>query len=195
MATDMIRGDLSEALNIIEKFLADSKNISAIEKVGDEMVKAFRSGNKVISCGNGGSMTDAMHFAEELSGKFRKDRPSLPAIAISDPSYITCTANDYGYEFIFSRFIESLGTKGDILLAISTSGNSGNIVKAAETAKSNGMFVIGLTGKDGGKLASVCDIEIRAPYSEYSDRVQEIHIKIIHTLIHYIEQKLNLGLI
>lgn len=191
MATDLIKGDLSEALNILDKFIKDNKKISAIEKAGDEIVKAFHIGNKVISCGNGGSMTDAMHFAEELSGKFRKERPSLPAIAISDPSYITCTANDYGYEFIFSRFIESLGTKGDVLLAISTSGNSENIIKAAEIAKKKGLYIIGLTGKDGGALAALCDTEIRAPFSEYSDRVQEIHIKVIHSLIHYIEQKLN----
>ena len=159
----------------------------SIEEAGNVMVSALKAGNKVMSCGNGGSMCDAMHFAEELSGRFRDDRMPLAAVSISDPSHISCTANDYGYENVFSRYIEGLGKKGDVLLAISTSGNSQNIVNAIESAKQKGIAVIGLTGKDGGKAAGLCDVEIRAPHSEYADRTQEIHIKVIHSLIHFVE--------
>ncbi len=189
---DSIILNLNEARKNLDLFLSDKNAVKKIAAAGDLMVNAIISENKIISCGNGGSICDAMHFAEELSGKFRKSRISLPAIAISDPSHISCVGNDFGYEFVFSRFIEGLGQKGDILLAITTSGNSENIMKAAEAAHNKEMKVIGLTGKDGGKFASMCDIEIRVPFSEFADRAQEIHIKIIHCLIHYIELKLNL---
>ena len=132
-------------------------------------------------------MCDAMHFAEELTGRYRNDRPSIAAIAISDPSHISCVANDYGFEYIFSRYIESIGKKGDVLLAISTSGNSKNVVNAIRAAREKEMLVIGLTGKTGGDMATLCDVEIRAPHSEYADRAQEIHIKVIHALIDHIE--------
>ncbi len=132
-------------------------------------------------------MCDAMHFAEELTGRFRDDRPSIAAISISDPSHLSCVGNDYGYEYVFSRFIEGVGNEGDVLLGISTSGTSKNVVKAAEVARKKGMKVIVLTGKDGGTLKDLCDVEIRAPKSQYADRAQEIHIKVIHSLIHYIE--------
>jgi D-sedoheptulose 7-phosphate isomerase len=128
-----------------------------------------------------------MHFAEELTGRYRNDRPSIAAIAISDPSHISCVANDYGFEYIFSRYIESIGKKGDVLLAISTSGNSKNVVNAIRAAREKEMLVIGLTGKTGGDMATLCDVEIRAPHSEYADRAQEIHIKVIHALIDHIE--------
>lgn len=187
-----IRKDLFQARDILEAFLKDEKNMIHIREAGDVMVKALQDGMKIISCGNGGSMCDAMHFAEELTGRFRDDRPPVAAVAISDPGHITCTANDYGFERIFSRYIEALGKPGDVLLAISTSGNSVNIVRAAETARQKGLKVIGLTGKDGGKLAGLCNVEIRAPRSEYSDRAQEIHIKVIHCLICHIEKNLKL---
>ena len=135
-------------------------------------------------------MSDAMHFAEELTGRFREDRKAIPAVAISDASYISCVGNDYGYDEIFARYVAALGRKEDVLLAISTSGNSENVVKAAKVAREKGMIIIGLTGKTGGQLAKYCDVEIRTPHSEYADRVQEIHIKIIHSLIHYIEENL-----
>ena len=189
--SNSIRKHFEEAQIILDKFLSDEKNILSIEKAGDMLVAALKNGNKIISCGNGGSMSDAMHFAEEMTGRFRDDRKPFAAIAISDPSYITCTANDYGFESIFSRFVEAHGKSGDILLAISTSGNSKNILNAADIAKANGVLVIGLTGKDGGKLASLCDVEIRAPFSEYADRAQEIHIKVIHSLIDFVEQKMK----
>jgi D-sedoheptulose 7-phosphate isomerase len=187
-----ILAELEEARQALEKFIENSQNIAAIDAAISLMVEAIKSGHKLISCGNGGSMSDAMHFAEELSGRFRGDRKALPAIAISDSAHITCSANDYGFDHIYSRFIEGLGQKGDILLAISTSGNSANIINAAEAARAKGMKVVALTGKDGGRLSAIADVEIRAPKTRYSDRVQEIHIKVIHILIHCIESGLLL---
>lgn len=182
-----VKKHFSEALEVLSQFLADDKNTDAIEHAGKLMSDALRNGNKIISCGNGGSMCDAMHFAEELSGRYRGDRKALAAIAISDPSHITCVANDYGFDQVFSRYIDALGNTGDVLLAISTSGNSANVLRAIEAAKNKGLLVVALTGKDGGKAASLCDVEIRAPHSTFADRAQEIHIKVIHALIDYIE--------
>ena len=184
---DTIRSQFLEAQEVLTSFISDDANILAIENAGALIVNSFRQKGKLMSCGNGGSMCDAMHFAEELSGRFRNNRPSLPAMAISDPSYMSCVINDYGADAVFSRFIEGMGFSGDILIAISTSGNSKNVINAAQTAKAKGMKVIALTGKTGGELAALADVEIRAPQSEYADRVQEIHIKVIHSLIHYIE--------
>lgn len=189
MSTDNIRFHFTEANTVLQKFLSHEKNFQDIHRAGELMAKALQMGNKIISCGNGGSMCDAMHLAEELTGKFRADRKAFAAVAISDPSYITCVANDYGFDKIFSRYVEGVGKKGDVLFAISTSGNSKNILNAAQTAKEKGMIIIGLTGKDGGKLAPLCDVEIRAPKTKYADRVQEIHIKVIHALIDFIELK------
>ena len=185
-----IMDDLLEAKKVLEKFIANNENLQNIKMAGEIMVNALRGENKILSCGNGGSMSDAMHFAEELTGQFRAPRKPIAAIAISDPTHITCTANDYGFESIFSRYVEGLGREGDVLLAISTSGNSVNVVNAAIAAKGKNMKVVALTGKNGGKLAGICDVEIRAPQSEFSDRVQEIHIKVIHILIRYIEENL-----
>lgn len=188
---DSIIQNFKQAALVLEEFISNQKNFEKIQSAGDAMVMALKQGNKIISCGNGGSMSDAMHFAEELTGRFRENRPSMPAIAISDPTHLTCVANDYGFDYVFSRYVEGLGVAGDVLLAISTSGNSPNCILAAEAARKKGMKVIGLTGKSGGKMASLCDIELRVPHEGYSDRIQEIHIKIIHSLIHYIEQKMN----
>lgn len=187
MSKSLIENNFKEAQKILEQFIVNPKNIDSIEKGGHLIVDALKKGNKIISCGNGGSMCDAMHFAEELSGRFREDRKALPAISISDPSHISCVGNDYGYEKVFSRYIEAIGNKGDVLLAISTSGNSVNVINAINAAKEKGMLVVGLTGKDGGKMAPICDVEIRAPHSQYADRAQEIHIKVIHSLIQIIE--------
>jgi D-sedoheptulose 7-phosphate isomerase len=186
---ETILNNLKEASSVLEAFISDSSNITNIEMAGDILSKSVSGGGKVISCGNGGSMCDAMHFAEELTGRFRNDRPSLPAVSISDPSHITCVANDYGYEYIFSRYIESMGNKGDVLLAISTSGNSPNVIKAAEAALEKGMKVVALTGKSGGLLATLADVEIRVKGGQYSDRIQEVHIKVIHILVELIEKK------
>jgi len=188
---DSFKQDFLEAQEVLKKFISVEDNFNLLKEAGDIMVKAVNNGNKIIACGNGGSMSDAMHFAEELTGRFRDERKAIPALSISDPSHITCTANDYGFDAIFSRFLEAHGKKDDVLFAISTSGNSGNILKAVDAAQKVGMKIIGLTGKDGGKLAKLCDVEIRAPHSGYSDRVQEIHIKIIHSLIRYIENNLD----
>lgn len=184
---DSIRRHFEEAREVLEAFLSDGAHLTALEQAGDLMVTAVKRGGKIISCGNGGSMSDAMHFAEELSGRYRDDRKALPAVSISDPSHLSCVGNDYGYDTVFSRFVEALGHPGDVLLAISTSGNSANVLKAAQAAKESGMAVVGLTGKDGGRLAALCDAEIRVPWSGYADRIQEVHIKCIHALIDHIE--------
>jgi D-sedoheptulose 7-phosphate isomerase len=184
----IIRKEFIEAQEVLASFIAKDENLLAIEKAGALIVDSFKNKGKLISCGNGGSMCDAMHLAEELSGRFRGDRPSLPAMSISDPSYMSCVINDYGADAVFSRYVEGMGFEGDVLIAISTSGNSANVINAAKVAKAKGMKVIALTGKSGGDLASLADVEIRAPHSNYADRVQEIHIKVIHSLIHYIEQ-------
>jgi D-sedoheptulose 7-phosphate isomerase len=186
MSIDVVKNNFNEAQEVLDAFMND-KTWLAIESAGNCLVDAFKSGNKVLSCGNGGSMCDAMHFAEELSGRFRGDRRPFPAIAISDPSHITCVGNDYGFDEVFARYVEAVGNKGDVLLAISTSGNSVNVLNAAIEAQQKGIKVIALTGKDGGKLAEDCHIEVRVPHSGYADRIQEIHIKVIHSLIHYVE--------
>lgn len=192
MLDQLIRQELTEARSVLDTFLNDAQQISAIEQAARLMADSLKNGHKIISCGNGGSHCDAMHFAEELSGRYRDERRALAAIAISDSSHITCVGNDYGYEFVFSRFIEGLGNEGDVLLGISTSGNSGNIIRAVEAARLRGMSVVLLTGKDGGKLAGTADVEIRVPHFGYADRIQEIHIKVIHLFIQLIE-KLVIG--
>jgi D-sedoheptulose 7-phosphate isomerase len=187
----LIQQQFEEAQQTLANFQTEA-NFSLIAQAADLMSQAIQNGGKIISCGNGGSMCDAMHFAEELSGRFRDNRRALAAISISDPSHLSCVSNDYGYDFVFSRFIEGLGQANDILLGISTSGNSKNVILAVEAAKAKGMKTIVLTGKDGGKLAGLADIEIRAPHSNFADRAQEIHIKVIHSLILGIEQSLGL---
>ena len=186
----LVLNDFNEAAETLAKFMGEPRNLQAVERAGDLMAGALRKGKKVLSCGNGGSLSDAMHFAEELTGRFRDNRKPMPAMAISDPSHLTCVANDFGYDAVFSRVVEAMGQKGDVLLAISTSGNSKNVLNAIHTAKKKGMKVIGLTGKGGGEMAKLCDVEVRAPHTAYSDRAQEIHIKVIHTLIHYIEENI-----
>ncbi|MDW7690759.1 D-sedoheptulose 7-phosphate isomerase [Flammeovirgaceae bacterium SG7u.111] len=185
---EIITNELQEAQKVLEVFLSDPKHISTIEQIGHLMADAINNGKKIISCGNGGSHCDAMHFAEELSGRYRDERASLPAIAISDPSHISCVGNDYGFEHIFSRFVEGLGSEGDVLLGISTSGNSQNVINAFEAAKRKGMVTVLLSGKNGGKLAPMADVAIVVPHMGYADRIQEIHIKIIHILILLIEK-------
>lgn len=188
---EQIRANLLEGKSVLENFLADDSNIHAIAVAAEIMTNALRSGKKIMSCGNGGSHCDAMHFAEELSGRYRNNRPALAAMSISDPSHITCVGNDYGFDFIFSRMVEALGCEGDVLLGISTSGNSQNIIQAVEAARKKGMKVLLLSGKDGGKMAGSADVEIRVPHFGYADRIQEIHIKVIHILIQQIESGLG----
>ncbi len=185
----IILAELNEAATVLQSFLHDGNNILKIEEAATAIGNSIKSGGKVISCGNGGSHCDAMHFAEELTGRYRENRKALPAICISDPSHISCVSNDFGFEFVFSRYVEGLGNNGDVLLGISTSGNSANIINAVAAAKEKGMKTIVLTGKDGGKLAPMADIEIRVPHVGYADRIQEIHIKVIHILMLLIERQ------
>lgn len=185
-----IQQNFEQMLNLLQDFM-QQENYEKIANAAIILKNAINNGGKIIACGNGGSHCDAMHFAEELTGRFRENRKPLPAIAISDPSHISCVANDFGFEFVFSRYLEALGKPEDVLLAISTSGNSKNILEACKTAKDIGMEIIALTGNNGGKLADYADIEIRVPFNGYADRIQEIHIKIIHTLIQLIENNEN----
>jgi len=187
----LIESNLQEALEVLQEFMKQPDNISDIESAARILIEAIETDHKIISCGNGGSMTDAMHFSEELSGKFRDKRRPIPAISVSDPSHISCVANDFGFEEIFSRFIEGVGRPGDVLVAMSTSGNSMNIIKAAETAREKGMKVIALTGRTGGLLSGMVDQEIRVRGRKYSDRIQEVHVKILHILVLLVEKRLN----
>lgn len=189
LETHIILTELQASASLLQKVLEDQALHHQIALAAEKMHQALADGKKILSCGNGGSHCDAMHFAEELSGRYRENRPALAAMAISDVSHITCTGNDFGFEYIFSRFIEGMGQAGDILLAISTSGNSANVIKAAEMARQKNMIVIALSGNEGGSLAPLADVEIRVPHHGYADRIQEIHIKIIHILIHLIEEK------
>ena len=186
-----ILSHFQEAMQTLQRFIEDAEQMNNIDRAAQAMLQAIKADGKILSCGNGGSHCDAMHFAEELTGRYRNHRPGIAAIAISDVSHISCVGNDYGYDQIFSRYVEAVGRKGDVLLAISSSGNSANVIKAIEAAKAKGITVVGLTGKDGGKMAGLVDIEIRAPHSEYADRAQEIHIKVIHSLIDSIEVGLD----
>ncbi|MBP8039229.1 MAG: D-sedoheptulose 7-phosphate isomerase [Aeromonadaceae bacterium] len=190
MYQDLIRNELNEAAQVLQAFMADPKNLLNIEAAATLIADSFRQQGKVLSCGNGGSHCDAMHFAEELTGRYRENRPGYAGIAISDPSHLSCVSNDFGYEYVFSRYVEAVGREGDVLLGISTSGNSGNIIRAIEAAKSKGIKTIALTGKDGGKMAGLADVEIRVPHFGYADRIQEVHIKIIHLLIQLIEKEM-----
>lgn len=187
---DQILAALKEARSGLDDLIANQATLEKIDAAADLLSACFRAEGHVFSCGNGGSMCDAMHFAEELSGRFRKDRPALGAIAISDPTHISCVGNDYGYQYIFSRFIEAQGRKGDVLLGISTSGKSANVLEAIKVAKTKGMKVIALTGKPGSEMARLSDIEICTPCGQYADRVQELNIKVIHILIEQVERRL-----
>jgi len=181
---------LREARSALDALLANRSAIAAISEAGRLIAAAFARGGRVFSCGNGGSMCDAMHFAEELSGRYRLDRKALPATAISDPGHLSCVANDYGYEQVFSRYIEAHGRAGDCLLGISTSGTSRNVLAAAESAKAQGVTVIALTGRPGSRLGALADIDICTPAGRFADRVQELHIKIVHILIELVEREL-----
>lgn len=188
---DLILGELKEAAEVLEKFFSNQQNLENISEAAKLMVQCAKKGGKIIACGNGGSACDAMHFAEELTGKFREARDPVAALAITDAAHLTCTANDFGFSYVFSRYIRALGKKGDILLAISTSGNSDNVLRAAELARQKEMKVVALTGKNGGSLAEFADVLINVPHQGYSDRIQEVHIKIIHILILLIEKGLE----
>ncbi|MGL4858362.1 MAG: D-sedoheptulose 7-phosphate isomerase [Enterobacteriaceae bacterium] len=190
MYKEIIRSELNQAAQVLQDFVSDEQHLQSIEDAARLLAQAFKVGGKVLSCGNGGSHCDAMHFAEELTGRFRDNRRGYPAIAISDPSHITCVGNDFGFDDIFSRYVEAVGMAGDVLLGISTSGNSRNVLKAIDAARAKGMKVITLSGKDGGKMGSTADVDIRVPHFGYADRIQEIHIKVIHIMILLIEKEM-----
>ena len=183
---------LDEARRTLEEFMSSPSALDQIEKAAQICVEALRNGNKIISCGNGGSLCDATHFAEELTGRYRDSRCPLPAIAINDPAYMTCVGNDFGFQNVFSRYVEGVGSKGDVLLAISTSGNSQNVLDAVAKAQQKGMKVISLTSFGENKLSPLSDVAICTPRTAHSDRIQEIHIKVIHILIQCIEEMLPL---
>lgn len=190
MNLTIIKDELLEAEKVLQAFIKDEQNLKKIDQAATLLADAFKQEGKVLSCGNGGSHCDAMHFAEELTGRYRENRPSYPAIAISDPSHLSCVGNDYGFDAVFARYLEGVGRRGDVLFCLSTSGNSENVIKAIEVAKSKGISSIALTGKDGGKMAGLADVEIRVPHFGFADRIQEVHIKIIHILIYLIEKKM-----
>jgi D-sedoheptulose 7-phosphate isomerase len=187
--SEILHQNIQEAQQVLSHFLTQEDQAKNFDLAVELMVACLKNGGKIISCGNGGSMCDAMHFAEELTGRFRKERKPLAAMAINDPSHLTCVSNDYGYDFVFSRYVEAWGNKGDVLLAISTSGNSPNVLLAVEAAKKKGMKVVGLLGKGGGKLKDMVDVAIVVD-SSISDRIQEVHIKCIHIFIEGIERSL-----
>lgn len=185
-----IRDHFEESARLAQDVLLDESFLEAMSRGATLLVDALRSGHKVISCGNGGSMCDAMHFAEELSGRYRNDRKPFAAMSMSDPSALTCIGNDYGYEHVFARQIAALGKRGDVLLAISTSGHSANVLAAAKAAQQQGMLVLSLTGNGGGSLAVEADVDVCVPWNGYADRIQEVHIRCIHAWIDAIEQEL-----
>jgi D-sedoheptulose 7-phosphate isomerase len=189
-AGDPIRASFDEALATLQAFLADPEGLASVRRFAKAAAEALRSGGRLLSCGNGGSMCDAMHFAEEWTGRFRGDRAALPAIAFSDPSQLTCIANDFGFDEVFARQVEALGREGDLLVAISTSGNSPNCLRAIDVAKRKGLTVVGLLGKGGGKMKPLVDIPIVVPLAQTSDRIQEVHIKVLHIVIEAVEREM-----
>ncbi len=180
---------LREAAELAAAF-ATAQTASKVEAIAAALAGAFKAGNKVLICGNGGSLADSIHFAEELTGRFRADRKALPAIAIAEPGHLTCVANDYGFDQVFSRGVEALGASGDVLIVLTTSGKSANIVRAVAAAKSKRMTTVALLGKDGGPLRGVCDHEIIAP-GPTSDRIQELHMLVLHILVERVESLLG----
>jgi D-sedoheptulose 7-phosphate isomerase len=183
-----IKNSLLEAKDVLSSFLTE-ENVSKIDQAISMLIASYQNKGKAMACGNGGSMCDSMHFCEELTGRYHKDRPSLPALPMGDGSHMSCTANDYGFEFVFERYVNAFGKEGDVLLAISTSGNSANVIKAVQAAKNKGVKVILLSGKDGGKLKDIADLSIIVP-SNNTARIQEIHIKCIHIIIEGVERGL-----
>ncbi len=186
---EQIKSVLQESALALSSLIDNADALASIERAAKILIAALENGARIFSCGNGGSMSDAMHFAEELSGRYRLNRKALAATAISDPGHLTCVANDFGYEYVFSRYIEANGKPGDVLLGISTSGSSKNIIKAAEAARAAGMRIITLTGRPGSALAALADCDICTPGGKFADRVQELHIKVIHILIELVERR------
>ena len=184
---DELRKSYLTAYETVKNFAENEENISKTAEISEGLANAYKEGKKSLIAGNGGSNCDAMHFAEEFTGRFRKDRKALPSLSISDSSHITCVGNDYGFDFVFAKGIEAFGQKGDFFFGISTSGNSQNIIEAFKIAKEKGLKTVALLGKDGGKLKGVCDYEFIIP-GETSDRIQEVHMIILHIIIEGVER-------
>ncbi len=178
-----------EAARLLNEFCAKEAHFKLSAEIATGLANAFAAGKKLLSCGNGGSLCDAMHLAEEFTGRYRKDRRALPAIALADSSHITCVGNDFGFDDIFARGVEAFGQEGDWLFCLSTSGNSKNIIRAVEIAQKKGLKTVALLGKDGGILKGRCDYEFIIP-AHTSDRIQEIHMLILHVIIEGVERVL-----
>jgi D-sedoheptulose 7-phosphate isomerase len=187
----IILSHLQEAAELLGRIQKDEAFLAAVDRGASLLSQSLAQGGKAISCGNGGSMCDAIHFAEELSGRYRNHRRGLAAMACSDPAHLTCVGNDYGFEEVFARYLEALGKPGDVLVAISTSGNSPNVVAAARKAHEMGISVVALTGNSGGALAELSHVEVRVPWTGYADRIQEVHIKVIHSWIDAVERAVS----
>ena len=190
---DVLRASFEEARDTLEAFLADPANLAAVDRFVDAAADTLQRSGLLMACGNGGSMCDAMHFAEEWTGRFRKDRAAIAAVAFSDPSHLTCIANDFGFDQVFAREVQAYGKPGDLLVAISTSGDSPNVVQACKTAREMGVKVVGLLGKGGGELKELVDVPIVVPAATTSDRIQELHIKILHIAIEAVERRMFPG--
>lgn len=191
-AEDTILSSWKEARGILDGFLGDPRSLKAATELARALASTLASGGKALAAGNGGSLADAMHFAEECTGRFRADRGPLAAVACADPTHLTCAANDFGFEEVFARWVTALGRPGDLFLALSTSGESENLVRAARAAREQGMVVAGLLGRGGGRLAPLCDLVVMAP-GETSDRIQEIHMLVLHTVVEAVEKELGLA--
>ena len=187
MLKESIRNSYLTAFETIKAFVENEENIEKTEKISQELALAYKNGKKSLIAGNGGSNCDAMHFAEEFTGRFRRDRKALPSISISDSSHITCVGNDYGFDFIFAKGVEAFGQEGDFFFGISTSGNSKNVIEAVKMAKEKNLKTVVLLGKDGGKLKGKCDYEFIIP-GKTSDRIQEVHMIILHIIIEGVER-------
>lgn len=190
-AVDHVKAALTDAQNALAALIENEAMLETIAQAAHVIAQSQRQGGAVYSCGNGGSLCDAMHFAEEMTGRYRQDRKPYRAAAISDVSHMACVGNDYGYEHVFSRWIEAMGTDKDVLIAITTSGTSKNIVAVAKAAKAKGVTVVALTGKSGSPITELADIAVVTPAGRWADRVQELHIKVIHILIELIERELD----
>jgi D-sedoheptulose 7-phosphate isomerase len=187
---DPIRAALEESARVLAAFLADAQALESVRRFAKAAASTLESGGLLMACGNGGSMCDAMHFAEEWTGRFRKDRSALPAMAFSDPSQLTCIANDFGYDEVFARSVEAFGKRGDLLVAISTSGESKNVLRAIEAAKAKGIVTVGLLGRGGGRALAMVDIPVVVPLAVGTDRIQEVHIKVLHAVIEAVEREM-----
>jgi D-sedoheptulose 7-phosphate isomerase len=192
MSVQRVRKSLEGASQALEQFLADERSVDRIALVAARIATSLRAGGKVLVCGNGGSCCDAMHFCEELTGRFRGNRRALPALACADASHLTCTANDFGFEYVFSRWVEALGKPGDVLIVLSTSGSSRNVVRAVEAGGTIGLHRVALLGQGGGVLSGLCEQQWIVPGAT-SDRIQEIHMLILHCLVEAVELELGLA--